>query len=37
MINRRVIFGNPKSNDLKRYNELYSDFENNKSKINQSK
>jgi predicted esterase YcpF (UPF0227 family) len=37
MINRRVMAGNPKSNDLIRYNQLYSDFENNKSKINQSK
>jgi predicted esterase YcpF (UPF0227 family) len=36
MINRRVIAGTPKSNDLVRYNELYSDFVN-KSKMNQSK
>jgi hypothetical protein len=36
MINRRVIAGTPKSNDLIRYNQLYSDFVNN-SKINQSK
>jgi predicted esterase YcpF (UPF0227 family) len=37
MINRRVMAGAPKSNDLLRYNELYFDFVNNKSKMNQSK